>query len=1185
MSKRMLSAFLCAALAMTTAGSSAQVPAQETSPGPEAADEALLFREDPYSEPDETRPDDISADDFSTFFADDAVSTDDVYDVSDNDSIFEDPFSEWELMSENREDLFLTEDEEAITEAADPLLSDEEWDDLIIDEDFFIEETTIEDSLALASRLNAGVAWRATMPDRGKANVLGICVDFADTSFDSADTLDAFRALFGKSVTQGDMPATGFAGPYESLNAYYQRSSLGLLDISADVFSYHSDHERSWYEEDSDEEQPGGDRIESLVLEVLRALDQDVDYSRYDGDGDGIIDCVFIHFAGGDTGWSSTWWSYANGFDTSEAAEQVSYDGKKPGAYVMLHNPSDQEAACRTLIHETGHTLGLPDYYAKPDDPAGQSKGIDTFDMMNNNTGEHNGFSKWILGWLPADKVTMVTANDSGITVTRNGTVIEQKFPSAEGSPEPEDLYVEVALAPYTSDTLTETGGIVVVSNGFSEENSGKYGSFYVMQYDHYAGNQAVYVDGSPLPAGLRIYRVQSQLGDDGCFLYDNLKGKANRNVIELVRPPVESDPDDDDEEDTGEESDTARFADMFFPDSEAVTPETTPSTNFFGSIETGFTGLSFDLSQGDANGGKVRIIYSSKNRPSDERLKIEALDQELKGPGIPVRFSLSFPTSLKSEYPPITLISRDEQTGQEITVAYADRPEVNGTQASIRFDPDASSLTPNRLLYLKIPAGMFTDKGGDPSEETLLPIRVSGRFMPLSASGQASGIITSFPANLSEMFALPGIKRGCFNIIDDRMQLCVFDPADLSAVTAIPVTGLTVTPARIAHTRVTESGAVEVMFYDSSFNLYKCTVDPSAGTAEGLQECAEAIPDSRDELYSRGAEWTSWMEPGMRLECALPVGDSLWVAWHDADWHLCLGLLDPKASMVRQTVVTEADLSADQYSLCAGPAGQVALTCSCEYTAGKVTSQISFLYDSDLTFAGLLGVKSNGCCSWLDDGRFLAAGVHINTEAISMGTMPGGASLPVLAWDVTEPTGSSSSEEGEDKSETQTEPAAEVPGDPTTSDATEVKIGEKRLSDNGKAWYIPLSDKNAAYLESADKKAKSVVIPASVQLGGKAYQVTRVGRQAFRKNKALRRVTIGKNVRVIGSGAFSGCSRLRKVIIKTKKLRTVGKKAFSGAGGKTGKNLRVKVPGKKLPAYRKKLVKAGLGRKAKLTD
>ena len=105
------------------------------------------------------------------------------------------------------------------------------------------------------------------------------------------------------------------------------------------------------------------------------------------------------------------------------------------------------------------------------------------------------------------------------------------------------------------------------------------------------------------------------------------------------------------------------------------------------------------------------------------------------------------------------------------------------------------------------------------------------------------------------------------------------------------------------------------------------------------------------------------------------------------------------------------------------------------------------------------------------------------------------------------------------------------------------------------------------------------------MQLGGKAYQVTRVGRQAFRKNKALRRVTIGKNVRVIGSGAFSGCSRLRKVIIKTKKLRTVGKKAFSGAGGKTGKNLRVKVPGEKLPAYRKKLVKAGLGRKAKLTD
>ena len=106
----MLSAFLCAALAMTTAGASARVPAQETFQVPEVTDEALLSTEDPCFEYDDIRAGDIPADDSNTFFADDTVSTDDVYDVSDNDAVFGDAFSEWELISENQEDLFRPEE-------------------------------------------------------------------------------------------------------------------------------------------------------------------------------------------------------------------------------------------------------------------------------------------------------------------------------------------------------------------------------------------------------------------------------------------------------------------------------------------------------------------------------------------------------------------------------------------------------------------------------------------------------------------------------------------------------------------------------------------------------------------------------------------------------------------------------------------------------------------------------------------------------------------------------------------------------------------------------------------------------------------------------------------------------------------------------------------------------------------
>jgi len=58
------------------------------------------------------------------------------------------------------------------------------------------------------------------------------------------------------------------------------------------------------------------------------------------------------------------------------------------------------------VIHETGHALGLPDYYDY-DDKVGPRGGVGGLDMMDNNWGDHNPFSKWLLGWL---ELTFVAA-------------------------------------------------------------------------------------------------------------------------------------------------------------------------------------------------------------------------------------------------------------------------------------------------------------------------------------------------------------------------------------------------------------------------------------------------------------------------------------------------------------------------------------------------------------------------------------------------------------------------------------------------------------------------------------------------------------------------------------------------------------------------------------------------------
>ena len=130
-----------------------------------------------------------------------------------------------------------------------------------------------------------------------------------------------------------------------------------------------------------------------------------------------------------------------------------------------------------------------------------------------------------------------------------------------------------------------------------------------------------------------------------------------------------------------------------------------------------------------------------------------------------------------------------------------------------------------------------------------------------------------------------------------------------------------------------------------------------------------------------------------------------------------------------------------------------------------------------------------------------------------------------------------------------------------------------------GKAIYkVTKSDaKNGTVtlVKLTNKNEKKFTVPASVKVDGISFKVTEISKNAFKNNKKLKQVTVGKNVAKIGANAFNGDSRLKKLTIKSAKLKKVGKKAFKGINAKC----RIKVPKKKLTAY-KRLLK-GKGQKA----
>ena len=129
-------------------------------------------------------------------------------------------------------------------------------------------------------------------------------------------------------------------------------------------------------------------------------------------------------------------------------------------------------------------------------------------------------------------------------------------------------------------------------------------------------------------------------------------------------------------------------------------------------------------------------------------------------------------------------------------------------------------------------------------------------------------------------------------------------------------------------------------------------------------------------------------------------------------------------------------------------------------------------------------------------------------------------------------------------------EPSSTPKADNKKKPAKSLKKGAMVSDSKTKAVYKVTGtgkNKTVEYVRSTKKNASKITVPAKVKLKGQNYKVTSIAKNAFKNNKKLSYVIIGKNVKKIGKKAFYGCKKLRYIYVKSKKLvaKNIGKQAF----------------------------------------
>jgi M6 family metalloprotease-like protein len=247
-------------------------------------------------------------------------------------------------------------------------------------------------------------------------------------------------APYPSSTLQSKFFATPSATP--TVSTFYTEMSRGLLTMTGTVADWVRVSQNDTYYEGADSDSLASAHIGALLKETLDIVDQTIDFSQYDRDGDGFVDFVaFVQPKAGREcgipGVHSLWthrWNY--GAVTGTFQPYQSRSGVKISDYVLLPALNCDSTApldIGVFAHELGHALGLPDLYATNYSNAGISQwGLMGTGNMNRRSSPAymEAWSRVELGWLP---VTTISVTTPGVTIRpaeTDGSAIRINIPN-----------------------------------------------------------------------------------------------------------------------------------------------------------------------------------------------------------------------------------------------------------------------------------------------------------------------------------------------------------------------------------------------------------------------------------------------------------------------------------------------------------------------------------------------------------------------------------------------------------------------------------------------------------------------------------------------------------------------------------------------------------------------------------
>ncbi len=245
---------------------------------------------------------------------------------------------------------------------------------------------------AAAEKMYSTAAERFKASGKKEVRAIFLLAEFSDLKFQYS------RSDFQDLVNKAGYSVNGATG---SIHDYFTDQFGDDCDFVFDVGPVVTlSKNYAYYGKNGDD---GDDEnAHEAVIEACRLSDSEVDFSRYDLDGDGCVDNIFVFYAGTDEArgadedhiWSHSW-AIRDGAGLTVMLDGVCLNYYAMSSEIAYYKSTKKSALAPigSVCHEFGHTLGLKDMYDTDyEDSGGQSKGVwGTISLMDQGNYNNDG--------------------------------------------------------------------------------------------------------------------------------------------------------------------------------------------------------------------------------------------------------------------------------------------------------------------------------------------------------------------------------------------------------------------------------------------------------------------------------------------------------------------------------------------------------------------------------------------------------------------------------------------------------------------------------------------------------------------------------------------------------------------------------------------------------------------------